>query len=117
MCPPDPGRLLTRPAPAVASMVQSFEVVTVQGRAAAVEMRIYSETVEVWHHGLVAGAFNRTELRDWFISPTTRPLADHAAIFSLDRMVDTTGRIAISLPDVAIWTIDPGTVLKLCELV
>lgn len=100
---------------AAGSSMHSFEVVTNQGRAEAVEIRIYTRVVQVWYHDLVAGSFDRAELRAWFAGPSGRPLAGQAAIFSLDRMVDISGRIAISLPDVAFWTIDPGAVLKLRE--
>jgi hypothetical protein len=82
------------------------EVVTVSGRAAAVEFRILTDQVEVWHHLRRAGVFDRAALRQWLIDPGP-PLAVDEVIFSVDRMIDVDGRVAISFPDVLVWPLSP----------
>jgi hypothetical protein len=82
------------------------EVVTVSGRAAAVEFRISPEQVEIWHHLRRAAVFDRVTLRQWLIQPD-QPMAVDEVIFSLDRMIDVDGRIAISFPDVLVWPLSP----------
>lgn len=94
-----------------------IEVVTTSGRAAAVELRLKRDTVEVWHHGHCSGVFVRDTLRGWLNDPDRYRLAlvvDEVA-FSLDRIVDAVGRVAISLPDVTVWTIDPRSLDRLRE--
>jgi hypothetical protein len=84
----------------------TVEVVTVSGRAASVEFRIQPETVEVWHHLRRAATVDRVTLRTWLNGPD-RPLAVDEVIFSVDRMIDVDGRIAVNLPDVMVWPLSP----------
>jgi hypothetical protein len=96
-----------------------IEVVTMSGRAASVELRLRRDRVEVWHHGHCSGVFVRNLLRSWLDDPDSRRLAlvvDEVA-FSVDRMVDAAGRVAISLPDVTVWTIDPRSLEGLRKLI
>lgn len=83
-----------------------MEVVTMSGRAAAVEFRINGEMVEVWHRDVCSGAFSRESLRSWLAAPG-QPLVMDDVAFSVDRMVDRSGRVAVSLPDVLAWTLAP----------
>jgi len=92
------------------------EVVTTSGRAAAVEFRIRMDTVEVWHHDHCSGVFDREELRSWLAHPF-KPLVVDEVAFSLDRMVDHNGRVALSLPDVMAWTLSPLTLANLQDRV
>jgi hypothetical protein len=90
----------------------SLEVQTVSGRAAAVEFRVRLDSVEVWHHDHCSGVFDREGLRCWLGQPHEPLVVDEVA-FSLDRNVDQDGRVAISLPDVLVWTLSPSTLLCL----
>jgi hypothetical protein len=45
-------------------------------------------------------------LRTWLNGPD-RPLAVDEVIFSVDRMIDVDGRIAVNLPDVMVWPLSP----------
>jgi hypothetical protein len=84
----------------------TVEVLTLTGRAAAVELQIRPEQVEIRHHLRPVAVFERATLRDWLAAPE-RPLAAGEAIFTLDRMIDVDGRVAISLPDVQVWPLSP----------
>jgi hypothetical protein len=83
-----------------------MEVVTVSGRAAAVQFRISRAVVEVWHRGRCNATFERDVLGSWLAEPE-KPLVVDDVAFSLDRMVDRSGRVALSLPDVLVWTLAP----------
>jgi len=93
-----------------------MEVVTMSGRAAAVEFRIDGDTVEVWHRERCSGAFGRELLRTWLATPE-KPLVVDDVAFSLDRMVDRSGRVAVSLPDVVAWTMAPDALAGLRQRV
>ena len=93
-----------------------MEVVTMSGRAAAVEFRIDGDTVEVWHRNRCAGVFARDLLRNWLGAPE-QPLLAGDAVFSLDRMVDRAGRVAVTLPDVVAWTLSPEALAGLRQRV
>ena len=93
-----------------------MEVVTKSGRAAAIEFRISSDVVEVWHRNECHGRFAREGLRTWLATPE-KPLAADAVTFSLDRMVDRSGRVAVSLPDVEAWTLAPEALVGLRQRV
>ena len=84
----------------------ALEVVTLTGRAAAVELRLYPDLVEIWHHELPAAVFDRAVLRHWLAEPGPDLVTDRVTL-SLDRLVDVRGRVAISLPDVQAWTLSP----------
>jgi hypothetical protein len=84
----------------------TVEVVTVSGRAAAVELRLGPDRVEIWHYLSKIAVFDRAALRDWLADPD-RPLAEGKAVFSLDHLIDVDGRIALSLPDVVVWPFSP----------
>lgn len=96
-----------------------LEVVTASGRAAAVTFRIRREEVEIWHHDHCSAVFVRDELRAWLgdTDGRRRPLAVDEVAFSMDHLVDDTGRVAISLPDVMVWTIDPHSLHTLRQLI
>jgi hypothetical protein len=91
-----------------------IEVVTVTGRAAAVEVRLRPDGVEIWHHRTLAATFDRARFGHWLDDPAM-PLERAGVSFSLDRMVDVRGRVAISLPDVLAWALSP-TELAALEL-
>jgi hypothetical protein len=96
-----------------------MEVVTRSGRAAAVEFRIRPDTgttVEVWHHGGLRAVLDRAVLRDWLAEPGP-PLVVNDVVLSLDRMVDSDGRVALSLPDVVVWTLAPTVLAGLRNVV
>jgi hypothetical protein len=93
-----------------------MEVVTMSGRAAAVEFRINGELVEIWHREQCSGAFGRESLRRWLAEPG-EPLVRDDVAFSLDRMVDRSGRVAVSLPDVMAWTLAPDALAGLRQRV
>ncbi|HST85683.1 MAG TPA: hypothetical protein VLL08_28350 [Kineosporiaceae bacterium] len=93
-----------------------MEVVTKSGRAAAIEFRISSDVVQVWHRDECHGEFAREELRTWLAAPKKPLIADDVA-FSLDRMVDRSGRVAVSLPDVIAWTLAPEALAGLRQRV
>jgi hypothetical protein len=106
---------ICRPRPPADIDELLIEVVTTSGRAAAVELRLQRDRVEVWHHGRRGGVFVRDVLRRWLSDPNVyrRALVVDEVAFSVDRMVDVAGRVAISLPDVTVWTIDPRSLLGL----
>jgi hypothetical protein len=91
-----------------------MEVVTMSGWAAAIEFRITGELVEVWHREQCRGAFGRDSLRTWLAAPDA-PLTAGDVEFSLDRMVDRSGRVAVTLPDVLAWTLAPEALAGLCQ--
>src|SRR3954451_14760069 len=91
-----------------------MEVVTMSGRAAAIEFRISDDVVEVWHRDQCDGSFGRDVLRDGLGAPR-EPLAVGDVEFSLDRMVDRSGRVAVTLPDVLVWTLAPESLAGLCQ--
>ena len=94
----------------------SMEVVTVSGRAAAVDFRIGGDTVEVFLRDQCNGVFDREALRNWLAEPES-PLVVDGVAFSLDRMVDRSGRVAVSLPDVLVWTLAPEALAELRQRV
>jgi hypothetical protein len=94
----------------------SMEVVTVSGRAAAVEFRIGGDTVEVFLRDQCNGVFDREGLRNWLAEPET-PLVVDGVAFSLDRMVDRSSRVAVSLPDVLVWTLAHEALAQLRQLI
>lgn len=92
-----------------------LEVLTTSGLTVLVRVRILRDVVEVWHHDRLAGVFVRDVLRAWLADPDPARLAlvaDEVAL-SIDRMVDAAGRVAISLPDVMVWTIEPHALQRL----
>jgi hypothetical protein len=101
-----------RPTAAARLMI---EVLTTEGRAASVEIHVRRDVVEVWHRQRCAGVYVRDMLRDWFENPI-RPYQVDDVTFSLDRMVDRNGRIAITLPDVTAWALSPVDSGRLREL-
>ena len=93
----------------------TMEVVTMSGRAAAVEFRIHPDVVEVWHRERCNASFDRQALRSWLAAPE-QPLTAADVAFTLDRMVDRSGRVALSLPDVLVWTLAPDALAGLRQL-
>ena len=88
------------------------QVVTMSGRATAVEFRVRFDAVEVWHWDRRCAVFDRWKLGQWLALPGAPLVADKAAL-SVDRMVDREGRIALSLPDVLAWTLAPSELAEL----
>jgi hypothetical protein len=93
-----------------------MEVVTRSGRAAAVEFLIRAETVDVLHHQRLSAVLDRRQLRAWLATPG-RPLVVGEVAFSLDRMVDRDGRVALTLPDVLVWTLAPNVLKGLQQMI
>lgn len=91
-----------------------LEVVTTSGRAAAVEFRFKPGTVEVWRSAHCSGIFDCHVLQTWLAAPKDPLVVDEVA-FSLDRMVDHEGRIALSLPDLICWTLSPSSLASLLK--
>ena len=89
-----------------------MEVVTASGRAAEVRFMVEPERVEVWHCDQRRGVFDRGVLRQWLADPGA-PLVEDEVTFSVDRMVDRDGRVAVSVPDVTDWTLAPVTLAEL----
>jgi hypothetical protein len=89
-----------------------MEVVTVSGRAAAVEFRICDDAVQVWHLDHCNATFDREVLRTWLATPDAPLVVDEVA-FTVDRMVDRSGRVAVSLPDILAWTLAPDALAGL----
>lgn len=81
------------------------EVVTVSKKAAQAEFRVRLETVEVWYWERLVAVFDREKLRTWLASPW-RWVAEGEVVLSVDPR-SAGDRIAISLPDVAAWTLSP----------
>ena len=100
--PPAPRRGRRRPG----RSRYTVEVVTTSGRAAGIEFRIEDDAVEIWHLDRCRGVFPRDFLRDW-MAPPGHPLVASEVGLSVDRMVDAQGRVALSLPDVSLWTLSP----------
>jgi hypothetical protein len=92
----------------------ALEVVTSSGRAAAVEFRFQSDSVEVWHAQRCRGVFDRGVLQAWLTTPRN-PLVANEVTFSLDRMVDYEGRVSLSLPGVTCWTLSPADLAGLVK--
>jgi hypothetical protein len=110
-----PPRIHTPRDPRVDPDAFVLEVVTTGGQTALVRFRILRDVVEIWHHDRRSGVFDREILRGWLSNQDPNRLAlivDEVAL-SIDRMVDATGRVAISLPDVMVWTIEPHALQRL----
>jgi hypothetical protein len=90
----------------------SLEVVTTSGTAAAVEIRVQPDTVEIWRGTHCSGVFDRTHLRGWLDTPESAVRVDEVT-FSVDRLVDRDGRVAISMADISGWTLSPQTLADL----
>jgi hypothetical protein len=84
----------------------AVEVVTGSGSAAMVDFVIRLNAVEVWFQERRRAVLSRRVLRSWLAEPQMPLVVDEVA-FSLDRMVDFQGRVALSLPDVLVWTLAP----------
>jgi hypothetical protein len=84
----------------------AVEVVTVAGSAATVDFLIHLSAVEVWFQQRCRAVLNRRLLRSWLAEPQAPLVVDEVG-FSVDRMVDHQGRVALSLPDVLVWTLAP----------
>jgi hypothetical protein len=82
------------------------EVVTGGGSPATVDFRMRADTVEIWFQDQCRAVLNRHVLRCWLAAPQTPLVVDEVA-FSLDRMVDSSGRVALSLPDLLVWSLAP----------
>jgi hypothetical protein len=82
------------------------EVVTGSGAPATVDFRMRAETVEIWFMGRCRAVLNRHVLRCWLAEPQTPLVVDEVA-FSLERMVDATGRVALSLSGLLVWSLAP----------
>lgn len=89
-----------------------MEVVTASGRAAPVRFQTRPNTVEVWLRDRRCAVLNRKVLRAWLAEPDAQLAVDEVT-FSLDRMVDTLGRVAVSLPGVLAWTLAPTALAEL----
>jgi hypothetical protein len=90
----------------------AIEVVTVSGAAATVDFLIHLNAVEVWFQERRRAVLNRMVLRNWLAEPHMPLVVDEVA-FSLDRMVDFQGRVALSLPDLLVWTLAPEALASL----
>lgn len=112
----EPGTPWSEDTASAAEERFTMEVVTMSGRAAAVEFRIYRDVVEVWHRDRCNATFNRPMLRNWLADPQL-PLSVADVAFTVDRMVDRSGRVALSLPDVMVWTLAPDALAGLCQRV
>lgn len=88
------------------------EVVTASGRAAAVEFRVRRDWVELWHWEHCCAVLDREALHTWLARPGAALVVDEAA-FTLDRMVEEQGRVALSLPDVLVWTLSDAELAAL----
>ena len=108
----DPRIRSTRPDEARVSI----EVVTTFGRAEPVAFHVRTDVVEIWLRDRCCGVLNRKVLRTWLAEPGA-PLVTEGAALSVDRMVDTLGRVAISLPDVLVWTLAPTALAELTKRV
>jgi hypothetical protein len=86
--------------------VFTLEVVTTSGRAANVRFVFRPRLVEVWYRRHLGAVIDREVLRAWLAAPQAPLVVDEVAL-SLDRMVDSHGRVALSLPDVMVWTLAP----------
>jgi hypothetical protein len=86
-----------------------LEVVTTSGRAAAIEVRVRCQTVEIWRGNRCHGVFDREELHAWIEKPdgAEESVRGNDVTFHLDRLIDVDGRVAISMPDVSGWTLSP----------
>ena len=82
------------------------DVLTTDGANVRAEFRIKLDTVELWHHQELVAAFDRQVMRDWLHKPNGHLVADQAQL-TVDWQVDTSGRIALTLPDVDAWTLSP----------
>jgi hypothetical protein len=90
-----------------------LELVTTSGRAAVVKFKIWLNYVEICYADEhCCGVLNRDTLGAWLAQPG-KPLVVDEVAFSLDRMVDQHGRVALSLPDVLVWTLAPVVLAEL----
>jgi hypothetical protein len=90
----------------------AVDVVTSSGRTASVEFVVRPDVVEIWYRLRRCAAMDRGLLRGWLAAPQAPLVVDEVAL-SLDRMVDSRGRVAISLPDVMVWTLPPEVLTRL----
>jgi hypothetical protein len=90
----------------------TVEVVTTSGSPASVDFRIRPENVEIWFQERRRAVLDRHVLRCWLAEPQTPLVVDEVA-FSLDRVADSPARVALSLPDVLVWTLSPDVLAGL----
>jgi hypothetical protein len=83
------------------------DVLTATGSNTRVEFRVKRDTVELRHHERLAAVFDRERLHQWLHEPDDDMQIDEARL-SVDWLVDTSGRIALTLPDVDGWTLAPA---------
>jgi hypothetical protein len=88
------------------------EVVSGSGSPATVDFWMRADQVEIWFKGQCRAVLNRHVLRCWLAEPQT-PLVVGEVAFSLDRIIDAAGRVALSLPDLLVWTLAPEALAAL----
>jgi hypothetical protein len=69
--------------------------------------QLFSGQVQVWFHHHCGAVFSRAVLADWLCAPSRLPLVVDEVAFSIDRLADRGGQVAINLPGVPAWTIAP----------
>jgi hypothetical protein len=94
-----------------------FEVLTASGQAVEIGLRIRLSDVDCWRGDRCCGVFDRVELRHWLDQMPRVPLSAGEVVLSVDRFVDQRGRVAITLPDVRAWTLNPATLAVLQDLI
>lgn len=94
--------------------VFAVDVVTVSGAVAKVEFVFRTRRVEVWFRCCRRAAIDRDLLRLWLAEPRT-PLMVDQVMLSMDRLVDSRGRVALSLPGVSVWALEPEVLGHLRE--
>jgi len=88
-----------------------FPVVTKSGPGVEIEIRIITDTVEVWRNSRCIAVLDRGHLRAWLSDPTD-PIGMGDVTFTFDRSGGLDGRIAITMPDVEAWTLDNRTATR-----
>jgi hypothetical protein len=89
-----------------------LEVVTISGRAAAVEFKLRMETVEVWCANHCLAILDRAELRRWLTDPVSELVVDELT-FTPMRGLEHHDAIAITLPEVQAWPLSPVELVNL----
>jgi hypothetical protein len=88
------------------------EVVTGSGSPATVDFWMRADLVEIWFQGKCRAVLNRHVLRCWLAEPQT-PLVVGEVALNPDRIAAATDRVAVSMPDLLVWTLAPESLVGL----
>jgi hypothetical protein len=90
-------------------------VPTQSGRQVNIELRFAGEVVQVTRERRCVATFDKCALIDWFLKPDGQHAKDDVT-FTLDRLVDRDGSVAMTMPDITAWTLGDDVVARIRHL-